>query len=56
MHRAYLLYVQVGSEFGAVSLQVQQFMRLTPAGRSEESTVNSKFTAEHTEIAEESIS
>ena len=52
MHRAYLLYGQVGSEFGAVSLQVQQLMRLTPAVKSEESTVNSKLTAEHTEDGE----
>jgi DNA-directed DNA polymerase III PolC len=31
MHRAYLLYGQVGSEFGAVSLQVQRVQRLTSA-------------------------
>ena len=35
MHRAYLLYGQVGSEFGAVSLQVQQLLRLMPAAADE---------------------
>ncbi len=30
MNRAYLLYGQVGSEFGAVSLQVHRLVRLTP--------------------------
>jgi error-prone DNA polymerase len=36
MNRAYLLYGQVGSEFGAVSLQVHQLLRLTLAASSEQ--------------------
>jgi DNA polymerase III alpha subunit len=35
MHRAYLLYGEVGSEFGAVSLQVRQVLRLALAATDE---------------------